>query len=190
MPQDATNKLPPEMVQALTEQLRDVHLPDAISWWPLAWGWWVLLVIVLCAVSVLVWQIKRSINKNRYRGLAITELESVIAQWREDDNSIAYLQSANSVLKRAVLHTSQDSSLTTTSGKTWVGLLHQWSPKALSEVSQNALAYECYQPSCDTDINSVHTELVRWLKKHREPATEEAKQSEGSAMQIERGQHA
>ena len=26
-------------------QLRDIHLPEPILWWPLAPGWWVLIVL-------------------------------------------------------------------------------------------------------------------------------------------------
>ena len=30
--------------------LRDIHLPDAISWWPLAFGWWILVSIVFIGI--------------------------------------------------------------------------------------------------------------------------------------------
>ena len=26
--------------------IRDLHLPEAIGWWPLAPGWWVLIVLL------------------------------------------------------------------------------------------------------------------------------------------------
>ena len=32
--------------------LRDIHLPDAISWWPLAFGWWALVLIVVIGIAV------------------------------------------------------------------------------------------------------------------------------------------
>ncbi len=32
--------------------LRDIHLPDPISWWPLAPGWWLLLALFILSVSV------------------------------------------------------------------------------------------------------------------------------------------
>ena len=33
------------MNQALP--LRDIQLPDAVSWWPLAMGWWLLLLVMV-----------------------------------------------------------------------------------------------------------------------------------------------
>jgi len=40
-------------------QLRDIHLPEAVSWWPLAPGWWVLgalLVAGLAYTGHFLWQ--------------------------------------------------------------------------------------------------------------------------------------
>jgi len=184
MPQNATNKLPPEMVQALSEQLRDVHLPEAISWWPLAWGWWALLAIILCIVITVVWFIRKSIVNNRYRGFANTELELAFAQWKDDSKNNDYLQSANAILKRIILHTSNNPSLATVSGSAWAKLLNGYSVKPLSETTQNALAHECYKADSQTDIKSVHVELVNWLKKHKYKTITEVSTSK------ERGQHA
>ncbi|MGF1689002.1 DUF4381 domain-containing protein, partial [Photobacterium japonica] len=33
--------------------LADIHLPEAPGFWPLAWGWWGMSVIVLLAVAFL-----------------------------------------------------------------------------------------------------------------------------------------
>ena len=42
--------------------LRDIHLPDAVAWWPPAFGWWIvaaLLVLLGIALSVRTWQQRR-----------------------------------------------------------------------------------------------------------------------------------
>jgi len=30
--------------------LKDIHLPEAITWWPFAIGWWVLIVVIIAAI--------------------------------------------------------------------------------------------------------------------------------------------
>ena len=35
------------ILNAMDLPLRDIELPEAISWWPLAPGWWLLLMVVL-----------------------------------------------------------------------------------------------------------------------------------------------
>ena len=42
--------------------LRDIHLPDAVAWWPPAFGWWIvaaLVVLLGIALSVRTWQQRR-----------------------------------------------------------------------------------------------------------------------------------
>ncbi|MBB1127153.1 DUF4381 domain-containing protein [Thiospirillum jenense] len=61
-------------------QLRDIHGLDAIPWWPLAPGTWVLIGIVLLLLTVL-WRYSRSsaIIKHRWFMTAMT-----IGTWRSD----------------------------------------------------------------------------------------------------------
>jgi hypothetical protein len=56
-------------------QLRDIHLPDPISWWPLAPGWW-LLAIIGIAGSVIAGRLLVKRYKNRsYRRQALAQLK-------------------------------------------------------------------------------------------------------------------
>ena len=38
--------------------LRDIHLPEPISWWPLAPGWWILVggLLALAILGFLAWR--------------------------------------------------------------------------------------------------------------------------------------
>jgi len=48
-------------------ELRDIHLPlTEISFFPLAYGWW-LLVVALAVLAFLVWQIRRQLRKSKKR---------------------------------------------------------------------------------------------------------------------------
>ncbi|MGC9422441.1 MULTISPECIES: DUF4381 domain-containing protein [Vibrio] len=46
-----------------TLSLNPLHLPTQPSWWPLAWGWWaslaVVLIISLVMIALLIWRKKR-----------------------------------------------------------------------------------------------------------------------------------
>ena len=55
-------------------QLRDIHLPQAVDWWPLAPGWWLLLALLLGALGALAVWLTRRHRANLYRRQALAEL--------------------------------------------------------------------------------------------------------------------
>ena len=58
-------------------QLRDIHLPEAVSWWPLAPGWWILgatLVVGIIYLSYFFWQRYQLLTYRRQALLDIKQL--------------------------------------------------------------------------------------------------------------------
>ena len=63
-------------------QLRDIHLPDGVAWWPPAPGWW-LLLLLLAVIGALIWRYRQQqARKRRYRVLALQELELYLQGYR------------------------------------------------------------------------------------------------------------
>ena len=59
--------------------LRDIHLPDAIAWWPPAFGWWIvaaLVVLLGIALGVRSWQQRRHRAARRALKHIVRALES------------------------------------------------------------------------------------------------------------------
>ena len=59
------------------EQLRDIHLPEAISWWPLAPGWWLLIISGGLFVGWLLRLFYRRHLTKLYRRQALQKLEQL-----------------------------------------------------------------------------------------------------------------
>ena len=57
--------------------LRDIHLPDPISWWPPAPGWWLLLLLIVAAVCYLGAMAIKRYNRRLYRRQAMAELRQI-----------------------------------------------------------------------------------------------------------------
>ena len=162
-----TNPLTPEIQKTLSEQLRDVHLPEAVSWWPLAWGWWVLIALALCLLITTSYLLFKHKKKNRYRTLANTSLIQSYQNWQSTQDKQAYLHAANDILKRCVLVNDNTSQAATLSGKNWITQLNHWAKIPLSKNAEQALAVECYQAEPQSDINALHKELLTWLESHQ-----------------------
>jgi hypothetical protein len=79
--------------------LHDIHLPDAVSFWPLAAGWWLALalVIALAAMTHLYLRARRRSLKRA----ALSELAGIAASY-EADADVSKLALQLSVLLRRV----------------------------------------------------------------------------------------
>jgi cbb3-type cytochrome oxidase subunit 3 len=102
-------------------QLRDIHLPAPISWWPPAIGWWLLLLLLIVLIAMAYWFYRRR-HKQQWRRDALTELQHL----QQQQLSTKELVTALSMLLRRVAITcfprEEAASLT---GEKWLAFLDQ-----------------------------------------------------------------
>ena len=158
-----------QLTQTLQQQLRDIHLPDAISWWPLALGWWLLIIILITLTSWGLYYLRQRQQLNRYRKLALNELNAHFADWQSSANTSVYLHSANTLLKRITQHIDPNSQHAYKTGQAWIKALNNYTEVPLSNTVINALTVANYQPNPSVDIANLHTLLCRWIEVHQRP---------------------
>lgn len=95
-----------------TLQLRDVHLPEPISWWPPAPGWW-LLMLVASFITVIIWKVYQWYKIKRLRRLALRELDKFEASYRQHQDSTRLAAELSILLRRFALLIAKRSSSTT-----------------------------------------------------------------------------
>ncbi|MGR8950111.1 MAG: DUF4381 domain-containing protein [Gammaproteobacteria bacterium] len=107
-----------EEIDPLEIPLRDIHLPDPISWWPLAPGWWVLVAIILFA-SLACWLFLRR-KRNKHRKQLKHRIDQIEQQYAEH-NDAHVLAKELSVLTRqiALLEAGPGSKPAATMGTAW-----------------------------------------------------------------------
>lgn len=154
----------------LQQQLRDIHLPEPIGWWPPALGWWLVFFAVLGLALLIGWYLRRRQQANRYRKAAHSELQHYYSEWQQQGDTTAYLQAANSILKRVMRHLDPEHSALATSGNAWVDQLQRHAPSRINEDSRAALASHIYQAQAKLDVAALHQELVEWLSHHQQTA--------------------
>jgi len=83
------------------DQLRDIHLPALISWWPPAPGWWLLAVLLLAVLLGLYFWYRRY-QRNSWRRSALAELAALRQQHQTQFSSSQTVVIELSVLLRRV----------------------------------------------------------------------------------------
>ncbi len=100
--------------------LRDIHLPDAIAWWPLAYGWWILGGLMLVAVTVLA---VRYYAGRRHRA-ARKALRKAMDVLRAGGDPVLTAQRVSVTLRRFAMTVSDDADLVAgLAGESWVAFL-------------------------------------------------------------------
>ena len=157
--------LPPELAKEL-EALRDIHLPEAVSWWPLAPGWWVLAGLVAVAIMALL--VAGAMRQRTVRYRALRELEALR---RRDDLGVAEGALAIEVLlKRVVLQRAHLSGHAAAHGTHWVAVLAD-GPGGMPAEIANYIAAAPYAAKAANeneapDRAALFASARRWIRRH------------------------
>jgi hypothetical protein len=150
-------------------QLRDIHTPSPIDWWPPAVGWWLLLLLALLAVTMIALWCWRRYRANAYRRIAITELSQQYRRWQESGDGPDYLQAVNSILKRTALVSFTTASVQGLSGARWCEFLdQQWNNVVAPGFRDGPLALAVYSDSeLSVDLPALQSLADHWIREHK-----------------------
>jgi hypothetical protein len=105
--------------------LRDLHLPDAIGWWPLAPGWWVLIAILGAFAAWFAWREYRLWRSNAPRRHALRELARYESEYLEHGNAVVLGKQVSQLLRRGMLAYAPRAEVAGLTGGAWLEWLDQ-----------------------------------------------------------------
>jgi len=117
--------------QTLTPQtldLRDIHLPEPISWWPIAPGWWMLITSLLLIIAVIFILRKIYLGKQLKRDIA-SELDNIKKQFQKTQNKSQLAKSLSILLRRASISYYPKSDIAGLTGEHWLAYLDKTNVK-------------------------------------------------------------
>lgn len=118
---------------AINLPLRDIHLPDSISWWPLAPAWWITFGVVLLLICIALIFIKRCLRPSLKRQ-AIKTLDIIEKAFQETENGAQCLSELSVFLRRVVISQNPLQNCAGLTGNAWLQFLDQ--PLGKPEFSQ------------------------------------------------------
>lgn len=146
--------------------LRDIHLPDAIGWWPPAPGWWVITFLLLAAIVLLIWRWSQQKTDERALELALTELDYLQKQHGKDSNAL--LRELSVLLRRTAMSQYGRKRVSGLTGTAWVEFLDQKAGKPLFRGKLERFLTEMpYRPETDAETTAVCNATREWIKLQR-----------------------
>ena len=147
--------------------LRDWHLPDPVSWWPPAPGWWIVAAGVLIALALVVHLWLRRRGRISFRRAARRELERLGRELATDGDRRRYLAELSRLLRRLALARYPRDQVAGLTGDDWLAFLDATGGAGdFSDGVGRVLIESAYRPAdqIDFDPERLATLVVQWIE--------------------------
>jgi len=100
--------------------LRGLHLPEAISWWPLAPGWWAVIALALLGLGYLLHLWVRARARGAARRYALRQLDDIVLEYDQHRNLVAFGANLSELLRRTMLAYAPRANVAGLTGDEWL----------------------------------------------------------------------
>lgn len=160
-------------------QLKDIYLPNTISEFPIAFGWWLLLIAILSVIIAGIYFWRKVRNESATKRAALILLNNQYAQFKDNNDAQVYLQQSNQILKRYCLDKYPEA--VSLSGTAWTNFLIRHSHKtSLNTELVHAVSQGIYQKQCQFDAHELHKAFSTWLKTNKPLSTRNSLITDGT----------
>ncbi len=144
--------------------LRDIHLPDAVAWWPPAPGWWLVLGLAVLIALLIVW-LRRRAKRIILPREARTEFKQILQAYEQQHDGQTLLRETNALLRRIVLSYGPREKVAGLTGQAWIEQLHALSgTPVFDQQAQQWLTQAAYMASLPEDLLPLIEQVQRWIE--------------------------
>ena len=144
--------------------LRDIHLPDAVSWWPPATGWW-LLVLLVIVIIVISRRIIKYIKNKPLNKLAIVEFRKIELSFQSHQDKTQLAQDISVLLRRICLSYKPRKEAASLTGKDWLEFLNNMTEdNYFSEQLGDIIFNAPYQKQSQFDSHELISSCKNWIE--------------------------
>ena len=103
--------------------LRGLHLPDAVGWWPLAPGWWVLIGLAVVATTLLIRSLLRRRKRAAARRHGMVLLTRARKEFEDHRDPVRLATDVSELLRRTMLAYAPRAEVAGLTGDAWLAWL-------------------------------------------------------------------
>ena len=147
-------------------QLKDIHLPAPIGWWPPAPGWWILAILATgLTIGLILWRWIRH-RRQAYKREALAQYQTLHASYLEHLDDARLLAEVSVLLKRTCITRYGREQTAGLAGEQWLAYLDQTGN--CTEFSQGpgrVLVTQRFLPKPTLDGPELLRVTLKWLNK-------------------------
>ena len=149
--------------------LRGYHLPEAVSWWPPAPGWWVVGALALALLAGLGWWAARRWRRRAAARAAARELAQLRATYVWQHDATAFVRGLSRLLRRYVLAAFPQQRAAALTGEDWLAFLDRHGGKGRFQHGPGRrLLSAPYQPAAVDAVDELAALVADWIARNRE----------------------
>jgi hypothetical protein len=153
--------------QAL-ENLADISVGNEVSFWPLAWGWWVLIGFLCVALTVAIYTLIKYRQRRLVKRKAIRTVQSVSLTHADAIVDIHH------VLRAACIHYFPNKNVSAMHGQQWLQFLFsQHEPNEEDKVTLASLTESLYKADVQVSPEAASSAVNAWLNKALPPRSQD-----------------
>ena len=134
--------------------LKGLHYPVAPDFWPLAWGWYVILGGILLLALIIIYK-----RMNSPLAYASREMKKIQKSMSEKQ-----LKLVSQLLKRVAMARYGREAIAPLSEDAWQEFLLASAPKVLTKGEAHQLAYAIYNPTPETPDKKLFSAIQKWIE--------------------------
>ena len=146
--------------------LRDIHLPDAVSWWPLAPGWWIVMFAAIALLAFVMYLFRR--YRQYHASIpyqASLELDRIKNQFTLNQDKSCLLKELSALLRRISISLYGREKVAALIGEDWLLFLDRYMPNnEFSEGKGRILMTGPYRAHTDYDSAELIHLVTNWLE--------------------------
>ena len=148
--------------------LKDIHLPPPVSFWPPAPGWWILAVLLITSLFFGgVWFFRRY-KKRKPKTEALRILKDLQILHQNSQDEVASLRNLSNLLRRTALTFYDNDEVASLHGSSWLEFLDKTGKtKEFSKGAGKVLGNEVFQQIVNPDMNALFPLVKKWISSSR-----------------------
>lgn len=146
-------------------QLKDIHLPQPVSDWPMAMGWIVLFSAVFLSLVIYFWLTLKRWRLIKARRYVLNRLGQLKSEYAHEEDAVAIAIELSQLLRRAALSAFPRKDVAGLKSHAWLAFLDQTgNTTAFTQGPGRALQFAPYQSQTTYEVNALFLAVHRWVK--------------------------
>lgn len=150
-------------------KLRDISLPEPVGWWPMAPGWYFLILAGLVVLAFTFYRAHRYRMNGRAKRQALQLLESYLQEYKDIRNSQLSSARVSELLRRVALVYFPREQVASLQGEDWLRFLNNTVKGVNFDAVRHCLLESPYQPAKNISLEPLFICAKAWIKQRSVP---------------------